>query len=168
MAGDPGAPALGTMEYRSPKASTSSTTGSGPAVVRIETLTPGLTAMFKIRPGPPNHVSVHPPMSQIRTGADTLITSQHPRSRSFPVVVGDACVTVKPAQTRAMCRPVATTTPSVRLLVERHIDEGVALLAHCLLSICPRAIAMASPSTSPHAVADRSSSAVMRNRQTTV
>ncbi len=74
--------ALGTMEYRSPKVSTSNTTGSGPTVVRIETSTPGVTAIFKIRPGPPNHVSVHPPLSQIRTGADASITTQHPPSCS--------------------------------------------------------------------------------------
>src|ERR1017187_2973093 len=72
--------ALGTMEYRSPKVSTSNTTGSGPTVVRIETSTPGVTAIFKIRPGPPNHVSVHPPLSQIRTGADASITTLHPPS----------------------------------------------------------------------------------------
>ncbi len=127
--------ALGTMEYRSPKVSTSRTTGSGPAVARIETSTPGVTAMCTSRPGPPNDVSVHPPMSQTRTGADTSITSQQPRSRSFPVVVGDTCGTVKPAQAGAVCRPIATATPSARFLVERHIDECVALLAHCPLSL---------------------------------
>lgn len=26
----------------------------------------------------PNHVSVHPPVSQIRTGADASVTTQHP------------------------------------------------------------------------------------------
>ena len=75
--------APGTIGYRSPKFSTSSTTGSGPAVARIETSTPGVTAMFTTRPGPPNHVSVHPPLSQIRTGTDASITRSHPcRDRS--------------------------------------------------------------------------------------
>src|SRR5436190_7091031 len=69
--------APGTTGYRSPNVSTCNTTGSGPAVAPTETATPGVTAIFKTRPGPPNHVSVHPPMSQIRTGTDASITSQH-------------------------------------------------------------------------------------------
>ncbi len=73
---------LGTMAYRSPKVSASSSTGSGPPVVRIDTSTPGVTATFKIRPGPPNQVSVHPPMSQIRTGADASIIAQRPHECS--------------------------------------------------------------------------------------
>ena len=42
------------------------------------TSTPGVTAMFSTRPGPPNQVSVQPPMSQIRTGAEALITTRPP------------------------------------------------------------------------------------------
>ena len=66
-----GAP--GTTGYRSPKLSATSSTWSGPAAGRIDTFTPGVTAMFKTRPGPPNQVSVHPPLSQILTGADASI-----------------------------------------------------------------------------------------------
>ena len=44
-----------------------------PGRARIDTSAPGITPMFTTRPGPPNHVSVHPPMSQIRTGADASI-----------------------------------------------------------------------------------------------
>src|ERR1700688_3605582 len=67
--------APGTTRYLSPKVSTSSITGSGPSVAQIETSTPGCTATFKTRPGPPNHVSVQPPMSQTRTGAEALIAT---------------------------------------------------------------------------------------------
>ena len=52
--------------------------GSEPAAARIETSTPGVTAMFTIRPGPPNQVSVHPPKSQMRTGTDASITVRSP------------------------------------------------------------------------------------------
>jgi hypothetical protein len=62
------------MEYRSAKVSAFNTTGSGPVAARIETSTPGVTAIFKTRPGAPNHVSVHPPLSQTRTGAVAMIT----------------------------------------------------------------------------------------------
>ncbi len=66
----------GAMGYRSPKSSTSNITGSGPADSRTEMTAPGLTAMLRIRPGPPNQVSVHPPLSQIRIGADASISER--------------------------------------------------------------------------------------------
>src|ERR1039458_10069688 len=59
--------APGTTGYRSPKLSTTSTTGSGPAALRIETSTPGVTAIFKTRPGPPNHAPGPPPVPIIPT-----------------------------------------------------------------------------------------------------
>src|SRR5215204_2160340 len=39
------------------------------------TTTPGSTPRFTTWPGPPNHVSVQPPRSQIRTGAVASITT---------------------------------------------------------------------------------------------
>src|SRR5580700_10176840 len=44
--------APGTIGYRSSTVSTSSSTGPGPAVALIETVTPGVTAIFTTRPGP--------------------------------------------------------------------------------------------------------------------
>src|SRR5262249_13225935 len=49
-----------------------STRGAPPSS-RIETCTPGVTATLTTRPGAPNHVSVHPPRSQIRIGTETSI-----------------------------------------------------------------------------------------------
>jgi hypothetical protein len=56
---------------------------------------------------------------QARSGSGTL-----------SVVVGNRGVPMKPAQPRAVCRPIPTASPSASDLGERHVDECVALFAH--------------------------------------
>ena len=64
--------APGCTSYRSAKSTTVRTTGPAFSVSRSVTSAPGPTAKLTAA-GPPNQVSVHPPMSQIRTGADARI-----------------------------------------------------------------------------------------------
>ena len=95
--------------------------------------------------GPPTDVA-DPDGSRYFDHRSALSAAGHGRMRSSSGMVR---VTMKPAQTGAMCCPVATPTPSARFLIEWHVNEGVALLAHCPLSTCRRAIAMASASLCP-------------------
>ncbi len=47
--------------------------------------------MFTTRPGPPNQVSVHPPLSQIRTGADASIIREDSHAAAPTRRSGEAC-----------------------------------------------------------------------------